>query len=139
MRRSVILLTTLFCSLAWAAPKDFAAITKESQTARESAAKEKDLSKRLKKFKDFEASLNATIKDYEKESPEEGSDAEEKVVKLSYRFEPVSELAGKKISKEGCEKTKERIAFEDRGNKDEDAKLTPAAEEALKWVDLLCN
>lgn len=139
MRRQIVLLVTFISSTSLATPKDVIAVMKESQTSRENLSKEKDSAKKLEKLKEFEKSLSATLQDYEKENPEEGGDAEEKVAKFSYRFEPVFELATKKITKAACDKTKGRIELEDRSGKTEDADLSDAAKEALKWVDVICT
>jgi hypothetical protein len=139
MRYALILITSFFAQITFAAPKDVAAMMKESQAARELAAKEKDATAKIKKLKAFEASLNATIKDYEKELPTEGNEAEEKVVKFSYRFEPLFDLASAKVTKEACEKTRGQIQKDDQTGKPEGAALSANAEEALKWVDVLCK
>lgn len=139
MRYEVILFSLLLTSTAIAAPKDITAVMKESQSARESIAKEKDSAKKIKKLKELESSINATIKDYEKESPTEGGDAEEKVVKFSYRLEHVFDLASGKITKEVCDKTKGLIKKDDEANSPAGAPLSANAEEALKWADLICK
>lgn len=139
MRYEVILIATFCTQLAIAAPKDVTAVMKESQTAREIAMKEKEASAKLQKLKAFETSLNATIKDYEKASPTEGNEAEEKVVKFSYRFEPLFDLANAKVTKEACEKAKGQIQKDDQSGKPEGAALSVNAEEALKWVDVICK
>lgn len=140
MRNQVMIFLTItfITTLAVATPKDVTAMMSESKTARESLSKEKDSAKKIEKLKAFEKVLNATLQDYEKENPEEGGDAEEKVAKFSYRFEPVFELASKKIAKTECDKTKGRIELEDRSGKAEEADLSDAAKEALKWVDVIC-
>lgn len=139
--RAKIALTFLFStSIAFAAaPKDLGAMMKESQEARATATKETSPAKKTEALKGFEKSLNATIKDYEKANPTVGTDAEEKVVKFSYRFEPVFALAAKKISASECTKTREQIEKEDLGNKPEGTALTANAQEALLWVDILCK
>lgn len=139
MHYEVIISLLLFTSAAIAAPKDIAAVMKESQSARESIAKEKDPTKKIKKLKEFETSINATIKDYEKESPAEGGDAEEKVVKFSYRLEHAFDLANSKITKDACEKAKGLIRKDDEANAPAGAPLSANAEEALKWVEVLCK
>jgi len=139
MRNQVILFLLFVPALSFANPKDLGALKLESQKAREELAKEKSFEKISKKLKDFEASINATIKDYEKANPKEGDANEEKVVKFSYRFEPLFALTRTKPDKTTCEKTRGRIEFEDLSGKEEDAPLSENAEEALKWLPLLCE
>jgi hypothetical protein len=136
---SILLLAQAATQVTLAAPKDVTAMMSESQSLREAAEKEKTPDKRIKKLKEFERNLKATIKAYEKDSPTEGGDAEEKVVKFSYRFEPVFELAGKKITEAECEKAKGRIEHEDKSGRPEDATLSANAEEALKWLAAICG
>lgn len=119
--------------------KDVTVMIKESQALRQSAMKESNTTGRLKKLKEFETSLNAAIKSYEKVSPTEGGDAEEKVVKFSFRFEPIFEMSKKKFTKSDCDKAKGRIELEDQSGKPEGSPLSANAEEALKWLDLVCK
>lgn len=119
--------------------KDVTAMIKESQALRESAAKETSAAGRLKKLKEFETSLNAAIKSYEKAAPTEGGEAEEKVVKFSFRFEPIFEMSKKKFTKSDCEKARGRIELEDQSGKPEGSPLSANAEEALKWLELICK
>lgn len=139
MRYALVFTISLFTQLAFAAPKDAATMMKESQSARETAAKEKDITAKLKKLKEFETSLYATIKDYEKASPTEGGDAEENVVKLSFRFEPLFDLAKAKVSKATCAKAKGQIEKDDQANQPPGAALSDNAKEALNWLDVLCK
>ncbi|MBS1970303.1 MAG: hypothetical protein JSU04_08340 [Bdellovibrionales bacterium] len=135
----VILITFMVSVTALASPKDVAAMIKESQSLREAAAKETSAAGRLKKLKEFETSLNAEIKSYEKASPTEGGDAEEKVVKFSFRFEPIFDLSKKKFTKTDCDKAKGRIELEDMSGKPEGSPLSANAEEALKWLEVVCK
>jgi hypothetical protein len=140
MRFQLVILGILLPGFAFAAIKNVTDLMKESQGARAETAKELSFEKKSKRLKDFEINLNATIKAYEKDSPTEGGDDEEKVVKFSYRFEPLFALASQKAAgKESCAKTKHQIEFEDKSGKAEDAKLSEAAEESLKWLELLCK
>lgn len=139
MRIQIAMLFIFPPVLCFAAPKDLPALMKESQVARKSLAKETSLEKKIKKFKEFESSLNATIKDYRKESPTEGGSAEEKVMKFSYSLEPISELTSKKIVKDDCAKTKGNIELEEQSGKPEGSSLSKDAIEALKWVEILCK
>lgn len=121
------------------APKDVAAVMKESQALREAAAKETSPAGKLKKLKEFETSLNDAIKSYEKASPTEGGEAEEKVVKFSFRFEPIFEMSKKKFAKSDCDKARGRIELEDQSGKPEGSPLSANAEEAIKWLDVVCK
>lgn len=139
MRYALVLAFFFFAQFAFGTPKDVTAIMKESQATREAASKEKDSNAKIKKLKDFESSLNATIKDYEKEAPIEGSEAEEKVVKFSYRFEPLFDLTNAKITKDSCAKTKGQIEKDDLTGKAEGSPLSENAKEALRWLEVLCK
>jgi hypothetical protein len=143
MHNAVTVLITLLTSLAATSAavtlKDVEALMKESQALRETAAKEKNSAGRLKKLQEFETSLNAALKAYEASSPAEGGEAEEKVVKFSFRFEPVFELSKKKFAKSDCAKARGRIELEDQSGKSEGSPLSANAEEALKWLELICR
>jgi hypothetical protein len=140
MRLQIIIAIFLFPIFSSATPKTAAELMQDSQSARAEVSKKKSFSKTAKKLKDFENSLNMTIKEYEKESPLEGGEEEEKVVKFSYRFEGPFNLAGlKSANKKVCEKIRSQIEFEDKTGQTEDAKLSEAAEESLKWLELLCK
>lgn len=140
MRFYQVISLLLFPALTLAAPKDFKTMMDLSQKLRSEMAKEKSFEKKSQKLKDLEKDFKATIKEYEKLNPEEGTTAEEKVAKFFYGMEPVFKLAnGKKPSSKDCEKTLQQIDFEDRGSREENAALTANAVEAQAWVKTLCE
>jgi hypothetical protein len=140
MRFQLITLFLILPMLAQAAPKDVKSLLADSQKYRAELATEKSFEKLAQKLKDFEKEITAALDEYEKLDPEEGGQGEEYVAKFSYSLEPAIALAeSKKPSEKDCEKAKHQIDFEDRGSREEDATLTPDAQEALAWADLLCK
>ncbi|WP_413287558.1 hypothetical protein [Bdellovibrio sp. HCB337] len=139
MRLSIII-TFLIPAFAMAAPKDYKTFMELSLKSRSEIAKEKIFEKKSLKLKDLEKDFKSAMSEYEKSNPTEGDTAEEKVTKFFFSMEPVFKLAsGKKPSSKDCEKTRQQIDLEDRGSRGENAPLTPDAEEALAWVQLICN
>lgn len=134
------LITLLLLPLAsLATPKEATHLLAESRNLRAKATHESSFEKKSQIFKAFEATLKSTIKDYVSATPNEGGSAEEKVVKLSFRFEPLAALATRKPTPADCEKTRHQIEFLDKSGKGEENPLTEGAAEALKWVDLFCK
>jgi len=134
----ILFLTTPLPALS--APKNFNDLMKLSKQFRADLASETSFEKIAQKLKDLDKEITAAMDEYEKTNPDEGGNAEEQVAKLSYSLEPVVEIAGaKKPTDKECSKAKLQVDFEDRGSREEDALLTPDAQEALEWADLLCK
>ena len=134
MRHSLVIpLILSFSVVAIAAPKEIADFYSESKalSADLKASSKKEL--KIKKLKELEASFKKTREEYQKQNPEEGSEAEQKVNVLYYTFEPLFDFTAKKTwDDKACIKLKFDIS------KDEE-KTTPEQEEALKWVKILCD
>ncbi|HEY8270130.1 MAG TPA: hypothetical protein VIG33_04530 [Pseudobdellovibrionaceae bacterium] len=140
MHFQLIFLLFLFPAFSYATLQTTAEFMEQSHKTRETLSKDASFKKIADELQTFEKSLNTAIQEYEKDSPLEGGDEEEKVFKLSFGFKNIFNLAKQKsASKEACEKAKHQIEFEDKSGLDEDAKLSEAAEEALKWLELLCK
>ncbi|MGZ3744374.1 MAG: hypothetical protein ACXWRE_09690 [Pseudobdellovibrionaceae bacterium] len=140
MRFLLILLLLLSPALSSATLKTVTDLMNEAKENRAEISPQNSLEEKLKKLRQFENSLSSTLKGYIKASAQEGGEAEEKVAKFSYRFEVLFKLSRQKqINPEACKKSRHQIEFEDKSGKSEDAKLSEAAEEALQWLDLICD
>lgn len=108
---------------------------KESKASLELAKKEKTFAKKSEHLKKLESSMKSSQKEYEEKMPDEGNEDEKEVHLLYYTLEPVFNMA----STEECAKTEQAIKADDRMGRGDDAELTTRAEEALKWLKVLCK
>ncbi len=139
MRPIVMLGLFLFSTLALAEPKHLNDFIKESQKLRKELAQEKSFSNKLIKIQSLEKELKVTIEASEKAHPEKGPDAEIKVYSFMLSLKPVTEIITKKPTPDECKKARHRVSFEDLGTSPDNTPLSPEAQEATAWIDLLCS
>lgn len=131
---SLFTLLTLSSSFVFAAKsKVVADFYKESETLRNSPKNS------AAKIKELEQSFKTTLDQYEKENPKAGDKTEQEVSLLFYTLEPVFKLAKtKKIETLDCERTRQEIKTGDGMGRPEDSVASKQANEAYKWLELLC-
>lgn len=129
------IIVSIFLSTSAFAQAKVADFYKESKATLELAKKEKTFNKKMEQLKKLESSFKTTLKEYEEKLPDEGSDEEKEVSLLFYTLEPVFSMT----SIDDCAKAEHSIKTDDRMGRGEEAKLTPRAEEALRWVTALCK
>lgn len=136
----ILLLSLITFSFAHAGLKKVTDFYKESEASYQKALKEKTSSKKAAYLKDLKKSFEATLDEYEKKNPKEGSNQENEVSLLYYTLEPVFELAElPKISEKDCDKKEMTVRSHASMGKPEGTKLSPRALEALRWIEVLCK
>ncbi|MDG0818221.1 hypothetical protein [Bdellovibrio svalbardensis] len=141
MRRSVMIFTSLILlsnSVALAVKlKVVSDLYKESESLRSIAQKESPL--KFEKIKDLEKSFKSALDQYEKENPKAGDKAEQEVSLLFYTLEPVFKLANsKEIKTSDCLKVRQEVKTGDSMGRPEGSLASKQADEAYKWLDILC-
>ncbi|MEK2645357.1 hypothetical protein [Bdellovibrio sp. BCCA] len=140
MRAVVFALSLLAFSISYADLKKADDFYKESETAYQKALKEKTFSKKASYLKDLKKSFETTLKEYEKKNPDEGTDQEQEVSTLYYTLEPAFELSAlNKVTEKECDKKELTVRSQAGHGKEEGAKLSARAEEALRWIEVLCK
>lgn len=134
----VILYNTLL--LAFAHGHTEADLLKKSQDAHTKASKESSYAGKAQILKELEKSFETTLTQYEKKNPQEGSDQEQDVSRLFYTLEPAFNLA-KLTSKDkkACARARNSVLAGATQGKSEDTPPGPRAQEALRWIELLCK
>ncbi|WP_413570553.1 hypothetical protein ACLWBD_08250 [Bdellovibrio sp. HCB117] len=136
----IILLVCFLYTPAFAKNKTVQDFYTESQTLLQKAQSAKTLQEKQSHLKSLEKSLKASLQEYEKENPEEAKGEEKEVSLLESTLEPVFELKDKKsLTPKDCESKKQFIITGDSMGRPEEAPRTKTAQEALRWIDVLCK
>lgn len=139
MRSTYLILLFIF-SLGHAKPMSFKDSVDELEIVRKKISLHATIDDKRRELKKLEDKFNTTMKEYEAESPEEGSKDEDQVNKLFFSLEPVFDMSKNKISKAECEKAEHRIRLEDRDmTKKNPNELSMQADEALAMLKLFCK
>lgn len=138
--RSTYLIITLISLFCGANPMTIQELLKESDGVKKKIAAQTTAEGKKSELSKLEDILQATMKAYENQSPQEGTKEEDQVNKLFFSLEPVFELSKGKISKSDCEKTHHRIRIEDRDNtKPNPNELSTQAKDAIAILKLFCS
>ncbi|WII70895.1 hypothetical protein QJS83_10525 [Bdellovibrio sp. 22V] len=140
MRAIIFTLVALSFSFAQADLKKVDDFYKESEAAYQKAAKEKTFAKKSSYLKDLKKSFETTLNDYEKTNPKEGSAQEQEVSRLYYTLEPVFDVADlKTASEKDCDKKEQTVRAHASMGQPEGATLPARAQEAIRWLEILCK
>lgn len=113
---------------------------KESQALISKAEKETDKSKRAPLLEKLKASLEKTLDQYEKQSPQGGGEKEKEISHFFYTLDPAFDLAAEKNKDDvRCEQASQAVRSNNSLGKAEGAELSPDAKEALRWIEVLCK
>lgn len=115
-------------------------LLRKSQDAYLKASKETSYTRKAEILKGLEKSFESVLAEYEKLNPQEGSDQEQDVSRLFYTLEPAFNLAKLKTKdKKACARERMSVISGAAQGKAEDTPPGPRAQEALRWIDLLCK
>ncbi|WP_373999620.1 hypothetical protein [Bdellovibrio bacteriovorus] len=136
----IILLVCFLYTPTFAKNKTVQDFYNESQALLKKAESAKTLSEKQGHLKTLEKSLKVSLQEYEKENPEEAKGEEKEVSLFESTFEPVFELKDKKsLAPKDCDSKKQFIITGDSMGRPEEAPRTKTAQEALRWMDVLCK
>ncbi|KHD87910.1 MAG: hypothetical protein OM95_11585 [Bdellovibrio sp. ArHS] len=140
MRRIILLLTWTLSFSAFAKNKSTADFYAESEALLKKATAAANFTEKQKYLKNLQSSFQASLDQYEKENPAEAKTDEKEVSLLFSTLEPAFELLNKKsVRAKECDLKRQFVLTGDSLGRPESSPQTKTAQEALRWIDVLCK